>query len=276
MPRAKQTVMAATRLFVAVLFLFPLVLGFIAAFRPDQEMFRYGGELSIYTFIPNEPTLANFTEIIQRPDFLRQIGNTAFVGVVQSTLTVIIGVLAAFPLARMTFVGRDLIFFSILATMFVPFEAIVVPLFMLVRSLDMLNSYWGLILPWIASPIAVFLLRQSMQELPRALDEAAIIDGANLWHLLRHVVVPNIFPAMVTVWIITFMYIWDSFLWPLVIINDPELQMVQIGISSLFNPERIRYGLVFAGSVLAIGPVLGLFLLLQRFYQRSVALTGIK
>jgi len=152
----------------------------------------------------------------------------------------------------------------------------VVPLFMLIRSMYMLNNFWGLMLPWISSPVAVFLLRQSMQEIPIDLDEAAITDGANLFHLLRHVVIPNIWPTMVTVWLITFMYIWDSFLWPLVIMQQPEMQLVQIGVASLFNPERIRYGLVFAGSVIAIGPVLVLFILLQGFYQRSIAMTGIK
>jgi ABC-type glycerol-3-phosphate transport system permease component len=159
-----------SRLLVAAIFLAPLFLAFIAAFRPDQEMFRYGGQLSLYTFFPNQPTLANFDEIIHRAYFLRQIANTLFVGVVQSTLTVIVGVLAAFPLARMRFIGRDIIFFAILATMFVPFEAMVVPLFMLIRSMDMLNNYWGLMLPWISSPVAVFLLRQSMQEIPLDLD----------------------------------------------------------------------------------------------------------
>jgi len=110
-----------SRLLVAGIFLAPLFLAFVAAFRPDQEMFRYGGQLSLYTFIPNQPTLGNFEEIIHRPYFLRQIANTLFVGFLQSTLTVIIGVLAAFPLARMRFLGRDTIFFAILATMFVPF-----------------------------------------------------------------------------------------------------------------------------------------------------------
>lgn len=264
------------RLMVAGIFLFPLMLAFISAFRPDQEMFRYSGQLSIYTFLPYEPTLDNIQEMVIRPNFLQQLANTLFVGVVQSTLTVIVAAVAAFPLARMRFAGRDVVFFAILATMFVPFEALVVPLFLITKSMRMLNNFWGLMLPWIASPVAVFLMRQAMQEIPYELDEAALMDGASLWHLFRHVVIPNIAPTMVTVWIVTFMYIWDSFLWPLVIMTDPSRQLVQIGIAALFNPERIRFGNVFAGSLIAIGPVLILFILLQRYYQRGIALTGMK
>ncbi len=266
----------AARLLLAAIFIFPLLLALVAAFRPDQEMFRYSAPLSIYTFLPYQPTLGNFADMLVRPNYLQQIFNTLFVGVVQSSLTVVVAVIAAFPLARMHFRGRDIIFFAFLATMFIPFEALVVPLFLVTKSFRMLDNLWGLMLPWIASPVAVFLLRQSMQEVPNDLDEAAIMDGASLWRLLYNVVLPNIRPAMVTVWIITFMYVWDSFLWPLVILTDPGKQMVQIGIAALFNPEKIRFGSVFAGSVLAVGPVLVLFLLLQRYYQQGVALTGMK
>ena len=264
------------KVLIAGLFLFPLLLGLTAAFRPDQEMFRFGGRLSVNTLIPAEPTLANFREVIARPDFVPQILNTVVLGVVQSTLTVIVALMAAFALGRMEFRGRDAIFFAILATVFVPFEAVVVPLFLVVRDLEMLNSFSGLLIPWIASPVAIFLLRQSIQQIPRDLDAAAMLDGAGLWELFKTVVLPNSWPAMTTVWLVTFIYVWDSFLWPLIVIDDPSRQLVQVGISSLFNPERVRYGLVFAGSVLAVGPVIVLFMFLQRFYVRSVASSGIK
>ena len=276
MTRRRSFLGDALRLMVAGVFLVPLLLAFISAFRPDQEMFRYSARLSIYTFFPYEPTLDNIQEMLVRPYFMQQLVNTLFVGVVQSTLTVLVAAIAAFPLARMHFRSREIIFFAILATMFVPFEALVVPLFLINKSMRMLNNFWGLMLPWIASPVAIFLLRQAMQEIPQELDEAAIMDGARVWHLFYNVVVPNIKPAMVTVWIVTFMYVWDSFLWPLVIMTEPSRQMVQIGIASLFNPERIRFGNVFAGSVIAVGPVLVLFILLQRYYQRGIALTGMK
>lgn len=265
-----------SRLVLMALFLTPIYLMIVSAFRPDLEMYRYGGKLSLYTLLPHTPIIDNILEVLQRPYFLRQIANTLVLGVVQSTLTVILGVLAAFPLARMKFFGRDAIFFSLLATIFVPFEVIVVPLFMVVRSLAMLDSYQALLIPWIASPVAIYILRNSMQEIPVELDEAAIIDGANLWQILKTVVVPNVWPAMTTVWLLTFMYLWDSFLWPLVVVSDPSKQLVQIGISNLFNPERVRYGLVFAASLVAIFPVALVFIVFQRKYQRSMVLSGIK
>jgi ABC-type glycerol-3-phosphate transport system permease component len=265
------------RALLAAAFLLPLLLGLSAAFRPEAETFRYGAELSLWTFLPRSPTLENFQAALGRDFFLRQLANTLVVGAVQSTLTLALAVLAAFPLARMRFRGKEVLFFAILATLYLPFEAVLVPLFLVVRDLGMLDSFSGLVLPWVASPIAVYLLRQAMQEIPRELDEAALVDGAGLWGILRVVVVPNVWPAMVTVWLFTFVFVWDYYLWPLVVIDDPSKQMVQVSIAGLFNPqERAPYGTAFAAAALSAGPVLVAFLFLQRFYMKGVALTGIK
>lgn len=264
------------KVFVFILFLGPILLMVAAALRNNQDIFRYGGSLSWRTFIPWPITGDNFRAAAEHPGFLLQLWNTVFLGVVQSTLTVVLAVLAAFPLSRMRFLGRGAVFYAILATMFIPFEAMVVPLFLITRDQGLLDSFWGLLLPWLASPVAIFLLRQAMAEIPRELEEAIVIDGGGLRHILRHIVLPNIRSAATTVWIVTFIYVWDSFLWPLVIIQSPEKQLVQVGISSLFNPSKIEYGTVFAASTLASAPVIILFMLLQKYYVRSIATSGIK
>jgi len=268
----------ALRILVAAVFLLPLLLGLASAFRPPGETFRYGAELSLWTFVPRSPTLENFRAAIEREYFLRQLANTLLVGITQATMTVVLATLAAFPLARMRFRGRPFFLFAILATLYLPFEAIVVPLFLVVRDLQLLDSFWGLVLPWVASPIGVFLLRQAMAEVPRELDEAALVDGASLFGVLRVAILPNVWPAMVTVWLFTFVFVWDYYLWPLVVIDDPAKQMVQVGIAGLFSveQERVAYGTAFAASALSVGPVLLAFLFLQRFYIKGVALSGIK
>jgi len=276
-PLAARCSGLALRLGVAAAFLLPLWLGLAAAFRPEGETFRYGAELSWRILFPADPTLENFRAAVERDHLVRQVFNTYLVGLVQPTLTVALATLAAFPLARMRFVGREAVFFAVLATLFVPFEAVVIPMFLVVRDLGMLDSFRGLVLPWIASPLAVFLMRQAMLEVPKELDEAALIDGAGLWGILRVAILPNVWPAMVTVWLFTFVFVWDSFLWPLVVMDDPEKQVVQVGLVGFFTVlERVPYNAVFAAAFMAVGPVLVAFLFLQRFYVRGVALSGIK
>ena len=266
------------RLLLLAAFLLPLVMGAIAAFRPAGEIFRYGIELSLHTFLPVQPTLDNIHAALSRPHFVRQIVNTVFVGIVQPTATVFLAFFAAFALSRMAFLGRHIVFLVVVATLFIPFEAVVVPMFIVVRDLGMQGTYWGLILPWIASPLAVFLLRQAMMEIPRELDEAVLVDGGGLWTVMKVAILPNVWPALVTVWLFTFVFVWDSYLWPLVVLNDPADQMVQIGLMGFFAEERdgVPYGTVFASALLSIGPVLIVFLFLQRFYVRGIAMTGIK
>jgi ABC-type glycerol-3-phosphate transport system permease component len=267
----------AAQVILLLAFALPFLMGVATAFRPPGEIFRYGIHFSLHTLIPEHPTLDNFAVALTRQHFLRQILNTLVVGIVQPTLSVALAFFAAFALARMEFKAKHVIFLAVIATLFIPYEAIVVPMFLVVRDLGMQGGYIGLVLPWIASPLAVYLLRQAMMEVPKELDEAILVDGGNLWTLLRVSILPNVWPAMVTVWLFIFVFVWDSYLWPLVVLDDPENQMAQIGLMGFFGvKEGVPYGPVFAATLLAIGPVLLVFLFLQRFYVRGIALTGMK
>ena len=270
-------VRVGSQLGLLIAFALPFVMGFAAAFRPPAEIFRYGIHLSLHTLLPAHPTLDNFRAVLGHQHFVRQIVNTLVVGLVQPALTALLAFFAAFALARMEFKYRSTIFLAVIATLFIPYEAIVVPMFLVVRDLRMQGTFTGLVLPWIASPLAVFMLRQAMMEIPRELDEAILVDGGNLWTILRVAILPNIWPAMVTAWLFIFVGIWDSYLWPLVILSDPADQMAQIGLMGFFGAkEGIPFGPVFAATVLAVAPVLLVFLFLQRFYVRGIALTGMK
>jgi ABC-type glycerol-3-phosphate transport system permease component len=274
--RGSQLGIRIVKALVVIVFLGPILLALVSAFRPNGEIFKYSGTLNLHTFLPIPGTLGNFATAAHEPQFIRQVLNTVLLAVVQSTLTVVLALLAAFPLARMKFRGRGVIFYLLIATMFIPFEALAVPLFLIVKDLGQLNSFWGLLLPWVAGPVATFVLRQAMADIPRSLDEAVMIDGGGVPRILRHAIIPNVWPAMVTVWLITFIYVWDSFLWPLIIMSDPHRQLAQVGIVNLINPNEIDYGTLFAMSLIAAGPVVVIFLLLQRFYQQGVTASGLK
>jgi ABC-type glycerol-3-phosphate transport system permease component len=264
------------RLLLLLLFLLPLYLAVVSAFRPNADIFKYGGTLSWQTFAPVPFTTSNFSDALSLPNFPRQIANTAVLAIVQSTATVVLALLAAFALARIQFRGRGAIFYLILATMFLPFEALAAPLFLIVKDLGQLNSFWGLLLPWVAAPVAIFILRQAIADIPRSFDEAVLLDGGGLRHIFMVVIVPSVWPAMLTAWLTTFIFSWDSFLWPLIIMQDPSKQLAQVGIVSLINPNEVHYGTLFAASLIVTAPVAILFLFLQRYYQEGTVASGLK
>lgn len=264
------------RVLLLLLFLLPIYLAVVSAFRPNGDIFRYGGSLSWQTFFPFPFTLANFQTALSLPNFSIQFVNTAVLAIVQATATVALALLAAFALARIQFRFRGLIFYLILITMFLPFEALAAPLFLIVKDLGQLNSFWGLLLPWVAAPIAIFILRQAIADIPTSFDEAVMLDGGGLRHIFTVVVIPSVWPAMLTAWLTTFIYSWDSFLWPLIIIQDPTKQLAQVGIVSLINPNQVDYGTLFAAALVVTIPVVLLFLFLQRYYQEGTVASGLK
>jgi ABC-type glycerol-3-phosphate transport system permease component len=185
--------------------------------------------------------------------------------------------LAAFVFARTRFRGRDTLFALSMLTAFVPFDVVVVPLYSVVRSLDLVSTYAALFLPFVASPFGVFLMRQAFLEIPRDLDEAATVEGASLFQIFRHVVLPNGRPALVTLALVQFMWAWNSFLWPLVVMQDRTKQVVQVTISTFRTAANYPlYGELFAASTAATVPILILFFLLQRYYVRGMLMSGMK
>jgi ABC-type glycerol-3-phosphate transport system permease component len=151
-----------------------------------------------------------------------------------------------------------------------------VPLFLVVRDLGLINSFWALVVPWYASPFVVFALTQFFAAVPRELDEAAIIDGANPLQVLWHVVIPNALPGLISVSLLEFQYIWNEFYWPLVAVSRKELLPVQVAIAMQFSSRDPQWGRIFASTVIASAPVILLFVVLQRYYFESVALSGLK
>ncbi len=240
-----------------------------------QEIFRYVSPLQVRTFVPVEWTLQNFVEIF-RLGFGRFLLNSIAVSSAVVASSLIFNTMAAYFFARLEFPLKGVLFVLVIATMLVPFEATIVPLYLVVRVLGLQDSYAGLIVPWYASPFVIFALAQFFREIPRELDEAAIIDGCGRLGVLRHVIVPNAVPALVTMALLEFQNIWNLFFWPLIVTSKPELMVIQVAIVTNTSPEQIYWGRTFASSVLASLPVIMLFLSLQRYYIRGAVLSGLK
>jgi ABC-type glycerol-3-phosphate transport system permease component len=202
--------------------------------------------------------------------------NSGVVAIVVVALSLVFNTMAAYFFSRLPFPGKKYLFAFVVATFLLPFEVTVVPLYLVVTNLEMQNTLWALIIPFYASPFIVFMLTQFLGGIPKELDEAALVDGANYWQILWHVIFPNALPALTTAALIEFQFIWNLFYWPLIAVSKLDLQVIQVMIASQTTDRQIFWGRTFAGLVVAVVPVVILFLCCQRFYFRGAVLSGMK
>ena len=181
-------------------------------------------------------------------------------------IKVVIDSMAGYAFAKMRFSGRDGLFVLVLLTLMIPFAATLIPLYIIVRELHMTNSYWGLILPPLASPIGIFMMRQFIESLPSDLENAARLDGCSEFQIYRRVILPLIKPGLVVLGVFTFMNQWTSYLWPLVVNTKPEMLTLTVGIQSLRSLFTVDWGILSAGAVLSMLPLVLVFIFLQRFF----------
>jgi multiple sugar transport system permease protein len=269
---------------ISLIFLIPFIWMIFGSLRRETEIFQYLFPLQWHTFFPIEWTLEHYRDIFgfseagQRSglNFGRNLMNSFIVstGVVISSL--VFNTMGAYFFARLKFPKKNWLLAFVLVTLFVPLEVTMVPLYIVVRNFNLQNSYWAMIIPWFASPFVIFALIQYFRDIPYDLDEAALIDGASYLHVLRTIIVPLAIPGLVTVSLLEFQFIWNLFYWPLIVVQNPDIQVLQVVISSQTTQEGTYWGRTFAGSALASVPVILIFLALQRYYVRGVASTGIK
>lgn len=258
-------------------FLAPYAWVVASAFKPQGAIFRDLRPLSWATFVPTSPTLENFVGLFRDRGLGRALLNSAVVSACQVTLTLALCSLAAYGLTRIRFPGANVVFALVLMTFLLPIESLMVPLYGVVSGLGLHDTLPGAFLPWIASPFGLFLLRQGFDELPRELDEAAKLDGAGHFRTFWSIVLPNVRVPLVTLGLVTFLFSWNAFLWPLVVLSSPRNAVVQIAIAQSVAPGALpNWGETFAGAAVATVPLVLLFLLLQRFFVRGVALSGVK
>lgn len=225
---------------------------------------------------PNPPRWSNYAETLGQVPFARYFLNSIIVGGTTTLSTVFLSSLAGYGFAKFDFRGRHLLFFAILSTMMIPFQVIMVPLYLIVRQFGWLNSYAGLIVPGLMTAFGVFMMRQYIVTLPDELFNAARIDGDSEFGIFLHVVLPQIKPAMAALAIFQFMDSWNNLLWPLIVVTRDELRTVALGLTQFQTVYGTSYHLLMAACVLASLPVLALFAALQRRFVEGIAMTGLK
>ena len=263
---------------IAVVMLFPYVWMLSGSFRSQPEIFANLYPLTIWTLVPKKWTLDNFRALLQLQPFpfTHYVLNSLFVAVTVTILSIVVNACAAYVFARIPFRGRDQLFALFIATTIIPFEVIVVPLYLEMRLFDWVDSYRALIIPFAASPFGMFLLRQFFRGIPYELEEAARIDGCSRFGAFVRIILPNSLPALIAFAIIRFQLSWDSFLWPLIAASSPEVRVIQVAIATFDSDVEIKWNLIFAAAVIASFPVVMIVAFLQRYYVQGVATTGFK
>jgi ABC-type glycerol-3-phosphate transport system permease component len=203
---------------------------------------------------------------VQDYPFVRWTLNSFIVASTVTIVKVVIDSMAGYAFAKMSFPGKDALFLVVLMTLMVPFAATLIPLFIIVRDLQLTNTYLGLILPALASPIGIFMMRQFIETLPNDLENAARLDGCSEFQIFRRVILPLVRPGLVVLGVFTFMTQWTSYLWPLVIGTKEEMFTLTVGVQSLRSLFTVNWGVLSAGAVLSMLPLVLVFLFLQRYF----------
>jgi multiple sugar transport system permease protein len=220
--------------------------------------------------------LANYREVFHRESFIRYLFNTALVASIAALSSLVVSALAGYGFAKFHFPGRDAFFLAIVGILMVPFQSVVVPLYLWVNRFGLLDTYLGIVAPDLVSVFGVFLMRQAIEMIPNDYMDAARIDGCSELGIFFKVILPSVKPAIATLLIIKFMWNWNEFFWPLVVINSPSMRVVTIGLMSFTNIYFIEYNLLTAAAVISILPILLIFLFLQRWVVQAVVMSGLK
>jgi multiple sugar transport system permease protein len=276
------------RVVLALVFALPLVFMLISSFKPDDQIFSDLG--SLRAFLPvGALSLDNYTAVFERVPAAQFLLNSVLISSITVVLGIIVNSMAAFALSRMRWPGRKLVLTGIIATLIVPFETFALPLVWWVNQLPLLrvngfhlelttgwmDTYQVQIVPFIANAFSIFFFHQYFQSIPKEIDEAAIVDGAGWFTIYRRIVMPLSGPAVATVAILTFLPAWNSYLWPLMVVQSENLRPVMVGISYFFQ-LNVGWGQIMAYSSMITVPILALFVAFQRSFVNSIASTGVK
>jgi multiple sugar transport system permease protein len=226
--------------------------------------------------IPKAPTLDSYRQLAELFPIWRLLGNSVVVAACVTLGQLLTAAMAAYAFARMTFRGRNVLFLLYLATLMIPSQVTITPLFILMRYLGWINTYQGLIAPGVFTAFGTFLLRQHFLSLPRELEEAAYIDGATPLHVFARIIIPLSGPALATLAVFSFMNSWNAFLWPLFVVRDTQLMTLPVGLASLHGRYLTQWNLVMGGAVLTVLPMLLVFLALQKYFVKGVVMSGLK
>lgn len=267
-PRRTAVSQVLLTLFV-IAFMLPLVWMASASLKPGGEIFSMPPSL-----LGSQVMWSNYADIWSYLPFGQYMLNGAIVAVLGTALVVLTSIMSAYAFSRLRFRGREGLFFVFLGTLMVPQEVVVIPMFLFMNLIGWQSSFQALIVPWAFTAFGTFLLRQAMLTVPRELEEAAKIDGANHLRILAGVIVPVVRPSIAVLVVFTFINYWNSFLWPLVIVNDQAHMTVPLGLSGFISQGGHQWQYIMAASTISMIPTAGLALLLQRYLVRGISLSS--
>lgn len=256
---------------IALAVLMPFIWMILTSFKDMSEIFVYPPK-----WFPSKFNLDNYINAFSAAPFGRFYLNSIFVAVTVTIGQLITCSMAAFAFARLKFWGRDVLFFIFLGTMMIPYNVTMIPSFMVLYWLGWIDSYQALIVPGLASAFGSFLLRQFFITIPKELEEAAYIDGATKFQVLRRIIVPLAKPALATLAIFTFMGVFNDFIWALIVINSESMSTVQLGLAIFRDRYLTQWDLLMAGSVTAVLPILIVFFFAQKYFIKGITLSGLK
>ena len=268
---AKSLAINAALAVVAALTLFPLAWMFSASLMAP-------GETSVFPppLLPRSVTLANYRELFATAGIGRQIANSALIAACATVLSLVFNLSAGYAFAKLRFAGRDATFRTLLGALVIPGQVAMMPLFLMLKQMGLVNTYAGALVPWLASVFGIFLVRQYALSIPDELLEAARIDGAGELRIFTSIVLPLLTPIVVTLAVLTFLGSWNDFMWPLIVLTDRELQTLPVALAGLSREHVQDTELMMAGSVVTVLPVLVLFLVLQRYYMQGLLMGSVK
>ncbi|MFA7190345.1 MAG: carbohydrate ABC transporter permease [Sphaerochaetaceae bacterium] len=256
---------------LAILTLFPIIWVVLSSFKPQSELFQIP-----MSFFPRTWTLENYSESLGRGDFLLYFRNSLVVSVVSTAITVLINTMAGYALAKFVFPGRNITFTIMLATLMIPLQVIMIPIFLQLKRFGLLNTLWGIIIPPAATPTGVFLARQYMTTLPDSLIEAARMDGGGEDFIFIKVILPMSKPIVATIAIFSFMWRWNDYLWPLIVISKSRKQTIQQALAGFVGQLQINWSNLLAMTTITILPVIIVFLAFQNFFMQGVTAGAVK
>ncbi|MCO6006921.1 carbohydrate ABC transporter permease [Actinoallomurus purpureus] len=267
----KRILLHATLVIGAFVSVFPFLLVVLTALKTQGQL---GSTEPWLPGIP--PTFANLSKLL-RSGFPGYVANTLLMTAALTAGQLVFTTFAAYAFARLRFRGRDVLFWLYVATMMVPSAVTMIPLFLIMRDVGLVNTWWGLLAPYIlGTPYGIFLMRQYFRSLPAGLEEAARIDGAGPLTILVRILLPLCRPAMGTLAIITVISSWNNFLWPLIITSSDDTKVLTVGLAGLKGGVGVDQNVMMAGGLIALAPMVTIFIVFQRYIVRSVALTGLK
>jgi multiple sugar transport system permease protein len=265
-----QGVLYGSLTLYAVITLVPFLWALSASFKPLAEIIS-----GTINFIPNQFTLDNYRQVfLQEPLFLRWLFNSVIIAVSVTVLNLIFNSMAGYALARLQFPGRQFWFFLILAVLAVPIQVTLIPTFLILKALGWLNSYQGMVAPVMVNATFIFLMRQFFVSFPRELEEAAALDGLDQFGTFWHIVLPLAKPALATQAILAFMASWNNFLLPLVVMFEPEMFTLPLGLNSFKGTYISYWNYIMAASMIFTLPVLGIYMFFNRYFIEGIASTG--